>query len=280
MVEGKVDARVARATASQIGGTNHRGFALVPGEVAFKLDGKFERLEVFVSYRPEKGLPPYAAVDSRPIVARASECRRIREALWDLVARDFRDRQSQIEMEMERRDGIWNPYLETCSGAPSGYYLARAQERLELARKTLEFVQRTAPRPKMAAELQALDQRVDRAVKDQGLSAERELFAQAVEHYPDFEQGRVGLGRVLIALGQPDVALPHLEKAAALDPEDDVAFFHLWQAHRALGHADQEKTALAEFQRLRNLKREQERRALLRQHVVTQQELEEQMTPP
>jgi tetratricopeptide (TPR) repeat protein len=112
------------------------------------------------------------------------------------------------------------------------------------------------------------------------LDGARPLFAQAVEHYPDFEQGLVGLGRVLIAQGHPDLALPRLEKAAALDPDDDVAFFHLWQAHRALGHVEEEKKALAEFQRLRAKKREEERVGLLRQHVVTQQELEEKMTPP
>ena len=112
------------------------------------------------------------------------------------------------------------------------------------------------------------------------LERARELFALSVEHYPDFEQGQVGLGRVLIAQGHPDRALPHLQKAAELDPDDDVAFFHLWQAHRALGHTEEEKMYLAEFQRLRNLNREEERRALLRQHVVTQQELDEQMTPP
>ena len=66
------------------------------------------------------------------------------------------------------------------------------------------------------------------------LDRARELFVLAVEHYPEFEQGLVGLGRVLIAQGSPGPALPHLEKAAALDPEDDVAYFHLWQAHRAL----------------------------------------------
>jgi hypothetical protein len=104
MVEGKVDPRVARATELKIGGTTHRGFALWPGEVAFKLDRQYERLEVFVDYQQaSRGLPPHAAVDCRPIVPRASECRQVREALWDLVAGDFRDRQSQIEMEMGRR---------------------------------------------------------------------------------------------------------------------------------------------------------------------------------
>ena len=182
MIQGKVDGRAARATELKIGGATHRGFALVPGkEVAFKLDGKYERLEVFVYYKSEKGLPPHAAVDFRPIVARASECRRVREALWDLVARDFRDRQSQIEMEMERRDGIWNEYTPTGNDAPEAYYLARARQRLELARKTLDFVQRTAPRPTMAAQLQALKQRIDRGAEEQASSSGRDLFARAVE---------------------------------------------------------------------------------------------------
>lgn len=112
------------------------------------------------------------------------------------------------------------------------------------------------------------------------LGRARELLAQAVEHYPDFEEGQVGLGRVLIAQGQPELALPHLEKATTLDPEDDVAFFHLWQAHRALGNTEEEQRARVEFQRLRDRKRQLERLGLLRRHVVTQQELEEQMTPP
>lgn len=181
LVEGKVDGRVARAAELTIDDTTQRGFALVPGEVGFKLDGKYERLEVLVCYAPERGLPPYAAVDCRPIFARASECREVREALWDAVARDFRDRQSQIEMELERREGIWNEYLPTGSVAPNAFYLAHARQRLELARKTLEFVERTAPRREMAAELQTLEQRVDQAAKDSAAALGRDLFAQAVD---------------------------------------------------------------------------------------------------
>ena len=165
MLEGKPDPRAARATALEVDGAKLRGFALAPGEVSFKLDGKYERLEVFVCYQPETGLPPHAAVDCRPVFARALECRRVQESLWDLAARDFRDRQSQIEMETERRDGIWGQYAPGASGDGNAYYLALARQRLALARKTLQFVQRTAPRPQMAAELQGLEQQVDRDAK-------------------------------------------------------------------------------------------------------------------
>ena len=48
--------------------------------------------------------------DGTDAAARAARYPQVRDSLWDLVARDFRDRQSQIEMELERRDGIWNEY--------------------------------------------------------------------------------------------------------------------------------------------------------------------------
>jgi tetratricopeptide (TPR) repeat protein len=160
-------------------------------------------------------------------------------------------------------------------------YLARARpprsEADAEAHAAREFEQELQIDPTNANAAYELGELVRKAGE---LDRARELFSLAVEHYPEFEQGLVGLGRVLIAQGSPGAALPHLVKAAALDPENDVAYFHLWQAHRALGHTEEEKKAQVEFLRLRNQKREQERRALLRQHVVTQQELEEQMTPP
>jgi tetratricopeptide (TPR) repeat protein len=112
------------------------------------------------------------------------------------------------------------------------------------------------------------------------LDKAREFFQLAVEHYPEFEEGLVGLGRVLVVQGKADLALPPLTKAVSLNPEDDVAYFQLYQAHRALGHREEQEKAQAEFQRLRGRKREQERLNLLRQHVVTQQELDAQTTPP
>jgi tetratricopeptide (TPR) repeat protein len=112
------------------------------------------------------------------------------------------------------------------------------------------------------------------------LDQARALFQQAVEHYPEFEQGLVGLGRVLVARGQAEAALAPLAKAVSLNPENDVAHFQLYQAHRALGHRAEQEKAQAEFQRLRARQRGQERLSLLRMHVVTQQELDAETTPP
>jgi tetratricopeptide (TPR) repeat protein len=112
------------------------------------------------------------------------------------------------------------------------------------------------------------------------LGRARELFELAVKSDPEFEQGLVGLGRVLLAQGKADLAVPPLARAVALNPEDEVAYFQLWQAHRALGHREEQDKAQAEFQRLRSRKREQERLDLLRKNVVTQQELDPQSAPP
>ena len=68
----------------------------------------------------------------------------------------------------------------------------------------------------------------------------------------------------------------HSRKAVALNPEDDVAYFQLYQAHRALGHAAEQQKAQAEFQRLRSRQARAERLTCSRQHVVTQQELDAQ----
>ena len=122
-----------------------------------------------------------ATLGSIPERDHASKYRRVREALWNLVARHFRDRQSQIEMEMERSDGIWKENIPSGDGTSNTYYLAHAQQRLELARKTLEFVQQTVHRPKMAAALQTLEERIDRAAQDRASSAGRDLFAQVTE---------------------------------------------------------------------------------------------------
>ena len=156
-----------------------RGFVVSLGEISFQLDGKYERLEVDVCYQPQIGLPPYAAVDGRPIFERASECHRTQEALWDMLARDFRDRQSQIEMELERRDGIWNEYAPTWEGASSAYYLAQARERIELAHRTLVFVEQTVPLPQLAAELTAMQAQLGADATD--VACARGLFAQAVD---------------------------------------------------------------------------------------------------
>jgi tetratricopeptide (TPR) repeat protein len=105
------------------------------------------------------------------------------------------------------------------------------------------------------------------------------FFESAVSLYPDFAEARIGLGRVLVAQGQPQRALPHLQKAVALDPANDVAYYQLAVAQGKLGNVAEQRRVLEEFQRLRERKREREA-LLLAPSPVTQQELDENAPPP
>ena len=111
------------------------------------------------------------------------------------------------------------------------------------------------------------------------LDAAAALFESAVSRYPDFAEARIGLGRVLVAQGQPERALPHLQKAVALDRANDVAYYQLSVAHGKLGNVAEQRKVLEDFQRLRERKREREA-LMFAPPPVTQQELDPAAPPP
>ena len=80
----------------------------------------------------------------------------------------------------------------------------------------------------------------------------RKYFSHAIGSYPNFEQARLGLAQTLLSLDAPAEALVHLQAAIEINPRNDVSFYRLAQAQRALGNADEQKKALAEYQRLRS----------------------------
>ncbi len=82
------------------------------------------------------------------------------------------------------------------------------------------------------------------------LDQARELFETALKYYPDFQEAHVGLAAVLMAQRKPDLALPHLQRAVAINPDDEVAWYRLGLADRALGKTEEQNKALAQFQRL------------------------------
>jgi predicted Zn-dependent protease len=49
---------------------------------------------------------------------------------------------------------------------------------------------------------------------------------------------------------EPQLALPHLQKAVTINPEDEVAWYRLSRAQKALGNDALQQKALSEFQRL------------------------------
>lgn len=95
-----------------------------------------------------------------------------------------------------------------------------------------------------AYEIAEVDRRANR------LDTAEKYFQMAIGNYPDFEDAQLGLAATLLSLNQPRLALPHLEKAVALNPADEVAWYRLSQADRELGDAAGQKKALAVFLRL------------------------------
>jgi tetratricopeptide (TPR) repeat protein len=96
-----------------------------------------------------------------------------------------------------------------------------------------------------AGEIHRKSARFDRALA---------LFSQAVQYYPDFEEALIALGRTLLGSGKAQESLAPLRKAISLNATNEVSWFQLAQTQRALGDAAEQQKALAEFQRLRELK--------------------------
>ena len=64
----------------------------------------------------------------------------------------------------------------------------------------------------------------------------QQFFELALKSYPNFEEAHTGLASVLMSLKSPQDALVHLQKAIALTPDDEVAWFRLAQVQRTLGN--------------------------------------------
>jgi tetratricopeptide (TPR) repeat protein len=102
----------------------------------------------------------------------------------------------------------------------------------------------------------------------------RTFFETALSHYPDFEEALVGLGRTLIALEQPKLAVAHLNRATRINPESEVAYYQLAQAHGALGDMRAQAKALAMFEQLRNASEHMNATTPFARPEVTKQKLD------
>jgi predicted Zn-dependent protease len=104
------------------------------------------------------------------------------------------------------------------------------------------------------------------------------LFETALKYYPDFDEAQIGLGRVLTALGKPELALTHLQKVISLNPTNRVAFYLLSQTYKSLGNIREQQKALAEFRRLQS-QQESHQAEMISGSGVTKQELESPAKP-
>jgi tetratricopeptide (TPR) repeat protein len=106
------------------------------------------------------------------------------------------------------------------------------------------------------------------------LGKARTFFETALKHYPDFEEALIGLGRSLIALQEPKLAISYLSRAIALNSKSEVAYYQLAQAHKALGDTAAQEKALAVFEQLRSASERAAGAAPLSRPEVTKQKLD------
>jgi predicted Zn-dependent protease len=104
--------------------------------------------------------------------------------------------------------------------------------------------------------------------------AER-FFSQALQHYPDFVEAQLGLASVLLEKKLPQQALAHAQRAATLDPENEVCWYRLAKIQRSLGNVAEQQKALAEFRRLHDIANQQkELEPVFSPREVTKQEVD------
>lgn len=103
----------------------------------------------------------------------------------------------------------------------------------------------------------------------------QKYFDLALKGHDDFEEAHLGLAAVLMSQQKPALALPHLQKAIALDGDNEVSWWRLAQVERSLGHSEEQEKALAEFQQLHAQGAgEQEGRRLFSEDEVTRQKVD------
>ena len=163
------------------------------------------------------------------------------QGLYDAALREYR----QVLTVAPRRPGIrfriGHALLARANGDTSGGDAAEARKAFE------EELALDPTNANAAYELAELHRKAGE------LDAARTLFEQAVAHDAAFEHALVGLGRTTIALGRPANALTPLKAALSVNPQNEVAWYQLAQAYRALGNAGEQDRALAEFTRVRGL---------------------------
>jgi len=172
------------------------------------------------------------------------------ESVWRMLASgEIHESQGNYELAV----AAYREVLAKEPTRPGVYYrigrtllAGRDPALLPEARRAFEMELRNDPTNANAAyELGELDRKAGE------LDAARSRFEAALRHDPNFAEAAIAVGRTLLAQDKPDLALPHLRRAASLQPGNEVAYYHLAQAYRKLGDAAGQQKALAEFRRLR-----------------------------
>jgi len=76
------------------------------------------------------------------------------------------------------------------------------------------------------------------------------LFELALKQDPHSQDAQLGLASSLLGLQKPEEAVVYLQRAIAENPRNEVSWYRLGLAQRALGNHSEETKAFAEFRRL------------------------------
>lgn len=85
------------------------------------------------------------------------------------------------------------------------------------------------------------------------LDKARGLLENVVQRYPEFEEALVALGRVDLESHDSAEAVTMLKRATKLRPNDDVAWYRLALAQRAVGNREGEMEAMAAFKKVHRI---------------------------
>ncbi|HUT33151.1 MAG TPA: hypothetical protein VNE39_06720 [Planctomycetota bacterium] len=188
-----------------------RGLLIQRAEAELPLDGEAECLEMWIGVAdPNDNRPVRIWADWRPAPQPSPSQEKALEALGQSLREAFPDPLSLRQMRLEEAAGIWREdwepgkwsdlaarYAQACGPLREKalelakacksladldtvrglFYVQHAKARLELAEKTLAFVEGAAPRPQLAAELKALQARL--AAAEQGRASGTALYANA-----------------------------------------------------------------------------------------------------
>jgi tetratricopeptide (TPR) repeat protein len=88
------------------------------------------------------------------------------------------------------------------------------------------------------------------ADQDGKFDVARQQFEQVLLRYPEFEEALVALGGCYLEMSKPSEALPPLERAAKLRPDDEVVWYRLSRAQRASGDTEAAGRSMAAFRKI------------------------------
>jgi cytochrome c-type biogenesis protein CcmH/NrfG len=94
----------------------------------------------------------------------------------------------------------------------------------------------------------------DIAARQSDLKSASAHYSRSLELQPNDPDANLGLAKTLIAMNQPEKAIPLLEHAAQLEPFNATIHYHLSVLYRKAGRPDDASLERAEFRRLRGMK--------------------------